>query len=120
MNTSDPLLMLLIGGVVAAVPVLFAAYVKSQAAGMMELERQRDSYKGMADRAILRLEQEVADRRAREGFPAVVPVAPVLPEHQSPVTANQQETADMATLRARLVAAELGSSPLPPLPPPED
>jgi len=113
MQTNDPLLLLLIGGVVGAVPVLFAAFVKSQANAMTEVSAQRDIYRGIAERAIARLEQEAVDRRQREGLPPVAPVAPVLPEHQSPSTTAQRATAAMATLRARLVAAELGMPELP-------
>lgn len=115
MTPNDPLLMLLIGGVVAAVPVLFAAYVKAQMLAMTEITAQRDVYKAIADRAVTRLEEEVADRRTRDGFPPLTPIAPVEPEHNSPTTGAQRETAQMATLRARLVAAELGSPTLGPM-----
>ena len=111
--TTDPLVMMLVGGMVAAVPALFLALMKSHASAMAEVCAQRDVYKAIGERAIIRLEQEAVERRKRDGLPAVPALVPVEPEHSSPVSAHQWETAAQATLRARLVAAELGMPPMP-------
>lgn len=110
--TTDPLVMMLVGGVCAAVPALFLALMKAHASALADLTDQRNTYKAIADRAVARLEEEATERHRREGAVPSLVIAPVLPEHASPVTPRQQETADIATLRARLVAAELGRPPL--------
>lgn len=66
------------------------------------------SYRQMADEAIARLEQAAAVYRREHGEAAMPTMADVLPEHQSPITDAARKIADIATLRARLVAAALG------------
>ncbi len=46
---------------------------------------------------------------AAMGQPPIIPMAAVVGEHGSPMNETQRETATMATLRARLVAAELAA-----------
>ena len=61
-------------------------------------------YKAMAEEAVANLEASAAVHSAYAPIP---PLAAVLPEHSSPTTAQQRETAEIATMRARLVAANL-------------
>lgn len=62
------------------------------------------SYKEMAEEAVANLEAAGAAHSPHTPLP---PLAAVLPEHSSPTTAQQRETAEIATMRARLVAANL-------------
>jgi hypothetical protein len=65
------------------------------------------SYRQMANDAVSKLEIAAARDRATRGDAPYVPLAPVVPEHNSPVSPGQQEAADVQTMRARLVAASL-------------
>jgi hypothetical protein len=66
------------------------------------------SYRQIAEEAVANLETMTNATRAAEGQPSLTVLAPVVPEHQSPTTPRQQAAADVATMRARLVAASLG------------
>jgi len=72
------------------------------------------SLREMTEQAIGNLERAAAATQMAAGGPLVPPLAPVVPEHSSPITDQQRETAHIATMRARLVAANLalGLSPL--------
>ena len=82
------------------------------------------SYREMAEQADATLEHAAAANQHAIGLLGPPPLAPVLPEHSSPVTAEQRETARVATLRARLVAANLAlgiaPEPEPPHEPPTE
>lgn len=69
------------------------------------LQSDRDSYRQMADEAVSRLEDAV--RQSAGVTPPAPPLAAVVPEHNSPVTPEQQAEADRQTMRARLVASTL-------------
>lgn len=71
------------------------------------LEQRGDSLRGIADTALDALEDAAKKKLADEGKPAVVPVAAVIAERRSPVTKEEKEAAELATSRARLVAASL-------------
>jgi hypothetical protein len=64
----------------------------------------RESYHQMATEAIATLERVAGHTAAADAVPDL---APVVPEHHSLSTEQQVETARIATLRARLVAAKL-------------
>jgi|SRR6187401_3270193 len=100
----------LVGAVMTAVGALFLAYRQSTESTLAEVKSQRDVYRSIADRSVERLEQEVNDRRQQVGLPPIIPMTSVVPEHHSPITEAQEQTATAATLRARLVAAELAST----------
>jgi uncharacterized protein YccT (UPF0319 family) len=68
---------------------------------------ERDILRKMADRAITRLEQAADANNQRLGHDSLPRLADVEAEHNSPVSQKQEDTAVLATLRARLVAAEL-------------
>ncbi len=100
----------IVGAMTAAlagtIGVLFRLIVKSHASEKRDLVAQRESYRGMARDAMKHLEFSVNRDLASKGLPPFTVIAPVVPEHQSPATAQQQEVAALATLRARLVAME--------------
>jgi hypothetical protein len=64
---------------------------------------ERNSYKELAHEATKNLELAAA----ASGSPLPAPVAPVIPEHSSPSSQRQRDTAELQTMRARLVAATL-------------
>lgn len=70
------------------------------------LQAAHDSWRDMADTAVSNL-QIVADRAKVARGESLTPIANVVPEHSSPVTIEQQITADIATLRAQLVKVTL-------------
>lgn len=69
------------------------------------LEEQKKSYREIAEEAVNAAEVRIGPRLPR--------VAAVVPEHNSPTTPQQQETADIVTLRARVTAITLAEG-LPP------
>jgi hypothetical protein len=69
-----------------------------------ELDDQRKSYKEISSEAISALEAQANEKRLKQGKEPLKVIAPVVPEHSSPVTKEQQETADLQTMRARAVA----------------
>ena len=91
----------MLGGHAQTVARLVTAHLEAST----DLKRERDSYRSMASDAVNGLETVVEMIRAERGLPATEVVAPVKPFHNSPITASQQEAADLATLQARLAAA---------------
>lgn len=71
---------------------------------MQSLESQKASYKEMTKEAIANLEMVVTSKGKKTKIPLIVPV---VPEHNSPISQEQLDTAEMQTARARLVAATL-------------
>lgn len=101
-----------------AVAVVFKLLIKSKddqlamaaAAAEKRLrdeESQKKSYKEIAEEAVAMAELRVNRERGAAGRSAAKTVAPVVPEHSSPVSQEQQKTADLQTLRARVTAAGL-------------
>lgn len=86
---------------------------------MSEQQSTLNSYREMTEEAITNLEMVAAQTQPAQGTTHPAPLAPVVPEHSSPTTMMQRETAHIATMRARLVAANLGLGIDPrPMPPP--
>jgi hypothetical protein len=80
---------------------------RAKAEGATRLKDKEDaskSYKEIAAEAVAALEKK-AEERLGSALPAKI--APVVPEHSSPVSVAQQEAADLQTLRARVTAATL-------------
>jgi hypothetical protein len=100
-----------VGTLVAAlsgvISYLFHHISKSNSREIRALTSERESYKGIARDALKHLESLINRDLAAKGAPPLILIAPVIPEHQSPSTPDQQEVAQLATLRARLVAAQL-------------
>lgn len=129
--------MVVVGGVVAAMAsaltYLFTMVTGNRSA---ELANQRDMYERriaavesdkkswmeMTQELGINIEKAVNRKRAIEGMPPFKIIEPIVPEHSSPVTTQQQNTADIGTMRARLVAAaeELNLPPRPTPPPADD
>lgn len=72
-----------------------------------ELENQRKSYREIAEEALEVTEREVNTKRVSEGKRPFVSMADVVPERSSPVTKEQQESADLQTVRARITAVKV-------------
>lgn len=92
-----------VGALVAAITFLFRGWIAA-------LQADRDSWKHMAEEGVEDLEKVAKRERARNGHGPVkkaIPVAAVVPEASSPPTKQQKETAEVQTMRARLVAAKL-------------
>jgi len=95
----------LLTALAGAVALLFRQLIASKDAELKAANSRADSYYEMAEEAIANLESAVNEKRALQGLP-VSPVVPaVIAEHNSPTTLAQQRTADLQTMRARLVAA---------------
>jgi hypothetical protein len=82
-------------------------HLSRESQAVADVEAENRSYRQIADEAVTRLEAQAAGHVAERGQPLVAILAPVVPEHQSPPTLRQQATADLQTMRARLVAATL-------------
>jgi hypothetical protein len=74
---------------------------------LLEMKSQRDSYRQIGDEAVRVLEQKINKDREVAGKQPFPVIASVVAEHNSPVTEAQQDAADLATLRAKMVAAKL-------------
>lgn len=72
-----------------------------------EVDSQRKSYKEIAEEAVAAVEKTAREVFQTAGKRPVLSLAPVVPEHSSPVTPEQQETAELQTMRARVTAATL-------------
>jgi len=77
-------------------------------AANQQLKDTNASLKEIATEAVTNLELARDVKLQAEGRSKPAPVAPVIPEHNSPTTRRQRQTAELQTLRARLVAATLG------------
>ena len=64
-------------------------------------------WKDITKAALENLEHSINANRDNAGKPPFTPIAPVVPEHSSPVTPRQEEMAEQQTMRARLTAATL-------------
>jgi hypothetical protein len=91
----------------AAVAAMFWLGVRHYDAQIMELKQEKDSWKEMASEAIAGLQKVANMKRRKEGKEDFTVVAPVVPEHSSPVTSKQLNLAIMQTERAKLTAANL-------------
>lgn len=105
--------MVVIGGLLATLVGAIVYLDKQRMAAKDERLAEMKSYKEIANEAVLALEAKVNEERAAKGQNLTKIIAPVVPEHSSPVTMQQQDTADLQTIRARITAAslELGLPP---------
>jgi len=103
----------LLGALWGAIGILFKKLIDAKDQHIKSAQDRGDSYREMAEEAIDDLEKAANRKLRAEGKAHFTKVADVVPEHSSPVSQKQQETADLATMRARLVAAtlELGLAP---------
>lgn len=98
--------------VVSAVALLFKLLIASYEARMTSYEAQittitaeRDNWKQGMREAVGNLRLEANKKRLRHGQAPYEELADVVPEHSSPPTAAEKETAELQTVRAALVAA---------------
>ncbi len=89
------------------VSLLFKLLLLAKDDRMKDIKSERDSYKEIAEEAVAKMEKVANERLKLAGQPHFTPLAPVVPEHNSPTTEAQQEAADLQTMRARLVASDL-------------
>jgi hypothetical protein len=95
-------------GVIATVVAALAAAIQKLFAVMLQHRNdERDIWRSIAEDATAKVEELTERLSAITGTPPPAPVAPVLPEHNSPTTDRQRDTAAWQTVRARLVAAAL-------------
>ena len=104
---SNELAFTVVGGLVSALVALFWLGVKHYDAQLDDLRSQRDSYRNMAEEAVKNIEELVNADRLKKGKPPFDKLAPIVAEHSSPTTEAARDTADVGTMRARLVAANL-------------
>lgn len=97
----------LLGGLCSAVVVVFKLLMRAKDHQLLDLIAQRKSYKEIAADSVRALEQVANRIRGEQGMPPLTIIAPVVPEHSSPVSEMQKEVAELQTLRARCVAATL-------------
>jgi hypothetical protein len=91
----------------SAISVLFWKLLATKDAQISWQAEQLKTYKEMFGEAVDALEKAANDKRVADGKKPFKPLAAVVPEHHSEVTAEQQALADMQTDRARLTAASL-------------
>jgi len=90
-----------------AVGIIFKLLIESYKSRIASVESEAKSWKEMYAEAIDVVESKVNEKRADSGKQPFTVIAPIVPEHSSPVTEEQQKTADLQTARARLTAATL-------------
>lgn len=88
-----------------AVTYLFTTIISNYDKQLEFLKSDKKSWQEMAQELGINIEKAVNRKRALEGLPPFRNLEPIVPEHSSPVTVQQQSTADIGTMRARLVAA---------------
>jgi crotonobetainyl-CoA:carnitine CoA-transferase CaiB-like acyl-CoA transferase len=91
----------------ALLTALWVQFKKTNAERLVDKDAEKAVWKAMALEGAANLERATNAKLATEGKPAIVPIAPVVGERQSPMTPKQRETAEMATVRARLTRAAL-------------
>lgn len=102
----------IVGSVTIALGAIFKLFINSNEARMAEQRAQlasmtadRDNWKQVGSEAVGNLRKAANAKRIREGKDPYEDLADVVPEHNSPVTEAQKQTAELATVRAALVAA---------------
>jgi len=91
----------------SAIGVLFWQYQKAVDARISSLVNRVNSYEQISERALTVLTVQAEAKLATEGKTLPAALAPVVPEHRSPMTGEQRDVAKLATARARLTALEL-------------
>ena len=96
-----------VGALVTAIVFLFFMVLKGYQDALTEEKADTASWKQMAVEAMGNLENATVKIRELTGAPQPPALIAVIPERSSPPTEKQVATADIATMRARLVAANL-------------
>lgn len=98
---------ILLGGIAAlatAVSFLFGLLLREKDGRLKEKDEQLASYKSMLEGALFAGDEAIRRLASLTGVAAPKALAPVVPEHASPVTVKQLAIARVATHRARVVA----------------
>lgn len=90
-----------------AIAVLFRMVIANYDSQLTYWRSKELNWQEMTERAVSGMENEVNRKRVIAGKQPFPVLAAVLPEHSSPVTQAQKHAADLETMKARLVAAEL-------------
>ena len=93
--------------VIAQYQTNLVGYFKRQAEATARAANDLERLEKITDSAVEGLEDLANAHLAKEGKEPFTPMAPVTPEHQSPITAGQEHDAFYRTLKARVVAARL-------------
>lgn len=93
--------------IIAQYQTNLVAYFQRQAAESAKSADDLERLEKITDSAVEGLEDLANAHLAKEGKKPFTAIAPVTPEHQSPVTASQQHDALYRTLKARVTAARL-------------
>lgn len=97
-----------LGGVIGGLFKMLLASKDAQHDKLVkELEAVQKSYREIAAEAVKSATDTANFHRMQEGKPPIIPLLPTIPESQSPPTASQQATADIATLRATMAQLKL-------------
>lgn len=97
------------------VTYVFRLLQENQKARFDALETELSNYKQLTREAVGNLRKAANNARAKQGLESLPELEDVVPEHSSPATAEQTATAELATLRAALVAStkDMGLDPRP-------
>lgn len=103
----------LLTAVVGALTVIFKLLMAAKDAALADAKATGENYKSVANDAVRIMQAALIKQKEAEGQVGIRQLAPVQPEHQSPVTEVELTTANQATLRAAVTAAalELGLPP---------
>lgn len=99
--------------VTGALTAIFKLLMAAKDTALADAKATAENYKSVANDAVRIMQAALVKQKEAEGKIGVKQLAPVLPEHQSPVTEAELATANQATLRAAVTAAalELGLPP---------
>ncbi len=95
----------LLGVLSGTVVALFKLLQAAKDGQIATLTMRANAYEHLANQSVNAMEAAVNAKLNQANYPPFTVVPPVEPEHNSPVSPDQQADADVATLRARSVAA---------------
>lgn len=95
----------IVGSITGALVFVFKMLISSYEKQLAVLITDRDNWKQVSGEAVGNLRKAANAKRVRDGKEPYEDLADVIPEHNSPVTEEQRQTAELATVRAALVAA---------------
>ena len=87
--------------------VKHAVIVSNMKRDFRDMRTDRDNNRRAAEQAAIVLENRVNTERLAKGLDPFPIMAAVIPEHNSPVSPEQESAARFATIRARITAASL-------------
>lgn len=88
---------------IAGIVGLFWLYTRNLLSQIAELKSENASFENMLKQNLFAAETAVNRNLTLQGKPPFEALAPVVPEHSSPITVKQSRTANLATYRARTV-----------------